>query len=109
MKLSAAGSAGISGIHVAAVDRNGLAGDEIALGGGQKDKRAEQVLRGFIPLERAGGDRSLAGGVHMAGIFSKHRVAERKSGRERIHADAVLAELARQRPRERRDAALAGD
>src|SRR5262245_24098826 len=39
------GSRPRSGIHAATVDRDGLTGDEIAVGRGKEDQRAKQVLR----------------------------------------------------------------
>src|ERR1700681_4278790 len=51
-----AGFAGFlrSGAHVAAVDRDGLAGDEIAVGAAEKDQRAQEVLGLLVAPQRAG-------------------------------------------------------
>src|SRR6516165_7704140 len=97
MKLSGAGRGGWSRVYIAAVDRDGLAGDEVAFRGSEKNQRPEQVLRMLVALERARLDGALARGRNMTGIFAHHRVAQREAGRQRIDADAVLAELARER------------
>ena len=47
----------ISGVIRPAVDRERLSGDEIAVGGGQKHQRAQQVLRIFVALDRAANER----------------------------------------------------
>src|SRR5262249_53132845 len=47
----------ISGIHVAAVERERLSGDEIALRRRQKNQRAEQVLGMLVPPQRERLDR----------------------------------------------------
>src|SRR5438445_13577277 len=52
---------------------------------------------------------TLARGRDVNGIFAHHRVAQGEAGRKRIDPNAMLAELARERARERHDAALAGD
>src|SRR6266851_9687591 len=96
-------------IHVAAVDRDGLAGDEIAVRRGEKYQRAEEVLRMLVALQRARLHGAVAGGAHVARILAEHGVAQGEAGSESVDADAVRAELARERPRERHDAALAGD
>jgi len=54
----------------AAVDRDGLAGDKIAVSGCQKHQRAEQILRIFVALERAARNRGLARMVEMPGFSS---------------------------------------
>src|SRR5262245_41560102 len=98
-----------SRIHVAAVDGDGLPGDEITVGRGQENQRAQQVLGLLVALERARLHRTLAGGIHVAGILDHHRVAQGEARRQRIDANAVLTEFARERPRHRHDAALGGD
>jgi hypothetical protein len=62
MKLSGPERTGIarsiaatSGIHVAAIDRNCLPGDKIALGRGEEHQCSEQVLRRLISPQRAAG------------------------------------------------------
>src|SRR5262245_7508591 len=88
---------GISGIHVAPVDRERLPGDEIALRRRQENQRAQQVLGMLVPPQRARLDRAVAGGFDVAGILAHHRVAQGEARRQRVDADAVLAELARAR------------
>src|SRR5215471_3751759 len=99
----------ISGIHVAAIDRERLAGDEIALRRRQENERPQKVLGMLVASQRARLDRAVARGLNVAGILAHHRVAQGEARRQRVDADAVLAELARERTRERHDAALAGD
>ena len=48
-----------SGIRRAAVDGDGLAGDEIAVGGSEEGDRAHQVFRALHALQRAGRCRRL--------------------------------------------------
>src|ERR1700736_2188771 len=67
---------GRSGIHVAAVDRDGLAGDEVAVGRGEKDERAEEVLRMLVARQRARLHGAVAGGAHVARILAEHGVAQ---------------------------------
>ncbi len=81
-------------IYVAAVDGDRLPGDEIAVGGGEEDKRTEQILRVGVAADGPAGDRELAGDCHVRGVFGDHRIAERKARRQRIDPDAVFAELA---------------
>src|SRR5258708_20177490 len=107
MKLSPARRAGISGVHVAAVDRERLPGDEIALRRCEKNKRAEQVLRMLVALERARLHGALARGLHVAGIVTHDRVAQGEPRSQRVAADAVLAELAPERAADRHEPALA--
>jgi len=52
-KLHRIATNGKSRIHIAPVDGERLAGDEIALGGGEKNERSQKILWGFIALERA--------------------------------------------------------
>src|SRR2546430_11632574 len=101
--------AGISGIHVAAVDRERLPGDEIAFRRRQENQRAQQVLGMLVAPQRTRLHGALARGLDVTGILAHHRVAQGEARRQRIDADAVLAKLARERARERHDAALAGD
>src|SRR6266852_5692364 len=61
-----------SGIHVAAVDRDGLAGDEVAVRRGEKYQRAEEVLRMLVALQRARLHGAVAGGAHVARILAEH-------------------------------------
>src|SRR5215468_6302626 len=56
---------GRSGIHVAAIDRERLAGDEIALGRREKNAPTEKVLRMLIAPQRARLHGALACGLHM--------------------------------------------
>src|SRR5262249_25579516 len=39
---------GRSGVHVAAIDGDGLTGDEVAVRGGEEDQRADEVLRMLV-------------------------------------------------------------
>src|SRR5262249_34284861 len=87
-------SASRSRIHVAAVDGDRLPGDEIALGRGEEDERAKEILRMLVAMKRARLDGALTRGRHMAGIFGNDGIAEGEAGRERVDADAELAELA---------------
>ena len=57
-----------SGIHVSAVHRDGLAGNEIAVGGGEKNQRP-RGLPGFRRAQRARHDGKIAGGFHMTWIL----------------------------------------
>src|SRR5882724_299395 len=99
----------ISGIYGPTIDRDGLPGDEVALPRGKKNERAEKVFGIGIALERAALDRRLPGRANMAGIALLQTVAQGQTGSESIDADAVLAELARERPRERHHGPLRGD
>src|SRR4051812_6134903 len=78
------------GIHIPPVHRDGLAGHEIAVGGGEKDQCPEQVLRMHVALERARGNRAVARGLHVAGIFVHDRVTQREARHQRVDADAVV-------------------
>src|SRR6202451_156763 len=91
-----------------AVDRDGLAGEEIAVGGSQEHQSPEQVFRVFVAFERAPGQRWGLRMGEMAWVLVDHAVAERKSRRQIVDADIVLAELARHRAGERGDRALRG-
>ena len=70
---------GRSGIHIAAVDRDGLPGDEIAVGRSQENQRAQEVLGMLVP-PRTGLDRAVAGGLDVARILAHHGVAQVKPG-----------------------------
>src|SRR5262249_6953167 len=85
--------AGRSGIHVSAVDRQRLAGHEVALRRSEEDERAEQILGMLIAPQRSRLHRALARGLYVAGIFAQHGVAQGEARRQRVDADAVLAEL----------------
>src|SRR5579862_765346 len=95
-----------SGIGGPAVNRNGLAGDEIAVGGGKEDERAEKVFGIFVTLDGAAHDRRLLRMGQMAWVFVDDAVGERESGCQTVDADVVLTELARNRTGERRHRAL---
>ena len=71
MKLSGAGRGGWSRVYIAAVDRDGLAGDEVAFRGSEKNQRPEQVLRMLVALERARLDGALARGLDVTGILAQ--------------------------------------
>src|SRR6478736_8174972 len=88
---------GRSGIHVASVDRERLAGDEIALRRREENERAKEVLRMLVAPQRARLHGALACGLHMTGVLAQHRVAQGETGRQRVDANALLAELARDR------------
>src|SRR5215813_7034225 len=55
------GGATSSGIVSAAVHGQHLAGHEVAVAGGEKDQRAEQILRVFVALDGAALDGRRAG------------------------------------------------
>src|SRR5689334_16996882 len=73
-------SSGLS-INRPAVDRDGLAGDEIALGRGEEDERADQVLRQLVATQRPARDH---GGARLldVGAVLQDRVAHDEAGRE---------------------------
>src|SRR5262245_1299261 len=79
----------ISGIHVAAVDRERLAGDEIAFRRRQENQRAQQVLGMLVPPQRARLHGALARGLDVTGILAHHRIAQGEARRQRVDADAV--------------------
>src|ERR1700720_1791360 len=81
----------------AAVDRDGLAGDKIAVGGGEEHQGSEQIFRVFVALKRAPGQRRRLRMGEMARVLVDDAVAERKSRRQIVDADIVLAEFARHR------------
>src|SRR5262245_19173178 len=76
----------------AAVHGQHLAGHEVAVAGGEKDQRAEQILRVFVALDGAALDGRRAGFLDMDRV-GQAGVAQRIAGRQRVDADAVLAEL----------------
>src|SRR3984957_13227353 len=78
-----------------AVHGDGLASDEIAVGGGQEHQRPEQVLRVFVALERAPRQRRRLRMREMAWVLVDHAVAEREPRRQVVDADIVLAEFPR--------------
>src|SRR5262249_2920749 len=84
-----------SGIHVAAVDRQRLAGHEVALRRSEEDERPEQILGMLVAPQRSRLHRALARGLHMAGIFAQHGVAQGEARRQRVDADSVLSEFGR--------------
>src|SRR5215471_3494440 len=57
------------GIHVAAIDRDGLPGDEIAVGAGQENQGTEEILRKLVALYGARRDGTCTGGLHVAWVF----------------------------------------
>src|SRR3989442_12330722 len=83
-----------------AIDRDGLAGDEVRIGGRQENQGSDQVLRHLVALEGAALDRRLARRLQMAGIVVDHAVADGETGAQRVDEDVVRPELARYRPRE---------
>src|SRR3954465_3075092 len=99
----------MSRIHVAAIDGDGLAGYEVAVGRCEKNEGPEKALRRLTPPQRARCDGALARGLYVARILDNNGVAQRKPRRQRIDPYPMLAKLARQRPGEGHDAALAGD
>src|SRR6266702_45936 len=90
----------------AAVDDQRLTGDEIALGRGEEDDRADQILRLLHALKRPlpGG-----GGAHPDDALARILLRQRAARRDAVHADAVLAELARERASEAQHARFRGD
>src|SRR5262249_9318379 len=89
----------ISSIHVAPLGRERRPGDELAPRRRQKAPRATRARGLLAPPQRARLNRAVAGGLNVAGILAHHRVAQGKARRQRVDADAVLAELARERAR----------
>src|SRR5262249_61926925 len=63
----------------------------------------------LVAPQRARLHGALARGLDVTGILAHHRVAQGEARGQRVDANAVLAELARERARECHDAALAGD
>src|SRR5690349_14796792 len=59
----------VSRVGGAAVDRQGLAGDEVRFGRGEEDQRADKVLRHLVALQRPTLDRRLAGGGEVPGVL----------------------------------------
>src|SRR6516164_9772088 len=97
-----------SSIDRAAVDRDGLAGYEIALGRGEEHERADEVFRQLVAPQRPTRHHRSARLLDMRAVL-QDRVAHDEAGRERVDANAFLAELARERTGERRDRAFRGD
>ena len=59
----------VSGIHVAPVHGNGLAGDEVAIGAGEEDESAKEILWVLVAFEGAHGHGAGARGLHVTRIF----------------------------------------
>src|SRR6185503_9365523 len=90
-----------------AVDDEALAGDEIAVGRGEEDTGADEIVRHLLALDGAGIGHRLAVIdviVAPADIFGRG-----EAGRDGVDADAVLAELGRERARHAEDRALGRD
>src|SRR5215813_15572041 len=92
-------------VHVrAAVDVDRLAGDEVAVVGGEEDDGADEVLGLLIALE--GAFFSAVGELLGRESAFLLRARDRKPGRDRVDADVVWAQLARERAREADHAGL---
>src|SRR5215212_8795101 len=90
---------------VAAVADDHLAGDEIAVARAEEDHRADEIVRLLDALEGAAAQACLAEGQDvLAGVL----LAERRAGRERVHVDVVVAQLAGEGAGEAHDAGLGG-
>src|SRR6266571_2416770 len=90
----------------AAVDDEGLPGDEIALGGREENDRADQILRPLHALNRA----VFSGGrAHPDDALARILLRQRAARSDAVDADAVLPELLRESAREPQHARLRGD
>src|SRR5579883_315064 len=89
----------------AAVDDQTLPGDEIGIGGGEKGDRPDQILGALDAFEGAPLDGTAA---HLQDVLVGIFFAERAPRDDRVHADVVLPEFARQRPGEPDDPGLGG-
>ena len=82
-------------VHVrAAVDVDRLAGDEIAVVGSEKDDGADEVIRFLVALEGA----SLSTVLKLLGCQHAFllRTGDRESRRDRVHADIIGPQFARE-------------
>src|SRR6185437_3351417 len=94
-------------LHRPAIDHQALAGDEIAVGRGEEDTGADDILGQLLALDGAGLRHRLAVfGVIVAPADILGRGEARRDG---VDADAVLAELGRKRPRHAEDRAFGRD
>src|SRR4051812_43396718 len=100
---------GISGVHRSAIDRDGLAGDEIAVHRSEENQSSQEVWRVGVALDRAALNRVGTRAFNVTWIILDHAVAQREPGSERVHADAILADGTRERPRECGYRALRGN
>src|SRR5918994_835660 len=102
------GPAKYSGVGRPAVDRDGLAGDKIAVAGCEKDQRTQQILGILVALDGAALDRNGARLFQVRGVLQRG-LAQRIAGRQRVDADAVIAQLAAERAGKAEDCAFRRD
>src|SRR5262245_59436196 len=76
-----------SGVVGTAVDRQHLAGHEIAVAGGEKDQRAEQIFRIFVALDGAALDGGGTGPFDMY-VIGQAGVDQRIAGRQTSEGEA---------------------
>src|SRR5439155_9043032 len=86
--------------HGAAIDRDGLAGDETAGFGNQPQHRAGEIRWLEIALNRLAGLDRVERPVEFFPEKLAGSLGDDGAGRQRIDPDAVAAELARQAPRQ---------
>src|ERR1041385_3880085 len=107
-----AGPVMTSRIHVSAIDRDHLPGDEVAVGRSEEDQRAGEVFRllvtlerarrdgaaarrlpvarRLVTLERARRDGAAARRLHVARVLAHDAVAQREARHQRVDTDAGL-------------------
>src|SRR5262249_26793137 len=88
---------------LATVDRDGLAGHEIAQRRAEKEHRADEILGLLHALERAPLHGRLA---HAENLFGRVVFGQRRAGSDAVDLDVVAADLARERAGEADDARL---
>src|SRR5438552_3923577 len=93
---------------LAAVDDDGLAGDEGRGWPGEVDDGADDVLRLLVALDRAGGDRDVTQLLDDLRVLFDS-LGHGEAGSDAVDAHAVLAELLRERAGEGDDRSLARD
>src|SRR5579872_1928135 len=84
----------------AAIDHDGLAGDEAGIGAGEKGHGPHQVPRCHVACQNPGLERRLAHALLKCRILP-HAVAQGEAGSDAVDQDAIAAKLAGQRTGER--------
>src|SRR6266852_3216221 len=98
----------ISQHHRAAIDRDGLAGDKPAILGNQPHHRPGQVCRHQVALDRLAGLDRVQGTVELIAEKLAGTLGDDRARRQRVDADAVAPEFARQPPGEADDRGFRG-
>src|SRR5579864_4061187 len=93
----------ISQHHRAAIDRDGLPSDKPAILGYQPQHRPDQIHRHQVALDRLAGLDRVERTVELIAEKLTGALGDDRARRQRIDADAVAAEFARQPPCEADD------